>query len=174
MERDAYGYKDRGHGVAVDGSTGHEPALKDYMNRVKEVGGDGSGLGDGSGRPGESGGGRGEEAGGVSSDKDEDAAADVDAAVPLRAMYATLRALSPNRNVRTASAPATSSPDDDDDDVEGRKYSPALVRAFQPGSRFPLHFDSLRSSVEWDVVKVGRCGLNSVDPWLEGFLVSNS
>jgi hypothetical protein len=62
---------------------------------------------------------------------------------------AVLRALSPSKDVRTAAAPGGAS-------RSSRTYSPALVRAFQPGSRFPLHFDSMRS-YEWDTGKVGNC-----------------
>jgi hypothetical protein len=85
-------------------------------------------------------------------------------------MYTTLRALSPSRNVRTAIAPvafrkasaasigrnfATSS-------SRTRRnlrytYSPGLIRAFQPGAFFPLHFDSLQA-YEWDNVKKTTCG----------------
>ena len=105
------------------GVEGHEAALREYVTRVeaaKKIG-DGSGLGSEDGTTSEA-----------------EAAA---AAKPLAALYETLRALSPSRDVRRKSV----------------RYSPAVVRAFQPGSRFPLHFDSLQS-YEWDLTKGKTCG----------------
>jgi hypothetical protein len=76
-------------------------------------------------------------------------------------MFAALRALSPARNVRVAVAPGAPVPglvDPTSTSTGGKHaYSPALVRAFQPGSMFPLHFDSLQA-YEWDTLKGKQCG----------------